>query len=1140
MNNLPPPPRPEFQNGPGRTATPPVGFGPASSPLAQMRPQPTSRAATPGGPPSATSPPPSEPLSGGRSPFAGQPAPGQLSPGPMLSQGVRPGYRPPTGQPPMSGRVTSPLARSAASMMPPSVANGPAGGHAIPARPMAPPAQQQPQYQQPPPPPPPPQQQQQQLYQQQQAYQQQPPYQSQQPQPQPQPQVYQQQQAYPPQPQFQPQPQYPPAHGLPPQGFSQPGPYPGTVPAGEAVSPVRSPPPPMMQGGSVMPAASSRRRIYPEQSMEALSSQQQQQAPQYGHSGLPPLPGSGQPAADPNAGQGAFFVPGAAQPPIISPSAAQGLSPQGYPPLLATQTSAPMAPQMADLSQQFSQMGVGTNTTEYQTILLGGKPQLSMLDEAPPAIKLPPNATCVPSPFAICPANHKRSTLNAIPRTDKLLKKTKLPFGLVITPFKTQEQGEESIPVVSEIVRCRRCRTYVNPFVQFVEGGRRWKCNLCGLSNDVPLIFDYDSTTQTNRNRWVRPDLNYSVVEFIAPLEYMVRPPMPPVYVFIIDVSYASVQLGAPGVIGQTILSALDRIPNADNRTKVAFIAVDSSLHYFQVRPNGAEPQQLVVSDLDDIFLPSPTDLLLNLYECRQGIECLLSRLESMFKNNHSVGNALCPAILAAQKLLGTLGGKVIVMQASPPTIGEGKVEPRTEGKDLGTSRESDLLRPQNMWYKTMAAECSRTQIAFDTVFIGQQPMDIPTVSCLARYTGGSVFYYPSFMATRKPEVERFSQELSNHLSACVALESVLRVRASKGLRMASYYGNFFLRSLDLLALPNGLPNHSYAVDIEIEDTLTSPVVYFQTALLHTTAYGERRIRVATLALPTTDNIHTVFHHADQVAIASLLSRKAVDRALVAKLEDAREALQHKTLEIIGAFKTECTQSSSGATTQLQIPRSLQLLPFLTLSSLKHTSLRGGSNVPTALRMSAINSILTLPAEQGVQPYTVPRLYALHDLPPQAGYPDEQTGIVVLPPRLGLSAESLLPFGAYLLHDGSDTFLWFGRDVSPALCQALLNVQDVRAIPSGVVTFPDLSNGAGADGPVAGFELNFQVNNILRRLNDLCHNLWKPVTYVCKEEGEPVLRMWMSQRLTEDMDTSAPSYQQFLNQIRDKVNRGNF
>ncbi|KAJ2903233.1 hypothetical protein GGI21_004456, partial [Coemansia aciculifera] len=152
MNNLPPPPppQPDFHGGPGRTATPPVGFGPASSPLAQVRPQPISRAATPGGPPSVTSPPPGEQQSsGGRSPFAGQAAPGQqLSPGPTTPQGVRPGYRPPTGQLPMSGRVTSPLGLTAASVLPPNPGAYHAGGYANMARPMAPPSQQQQVYQQ--------------------------------------------------------------------------------------------------------------------------------------------------------------------------------------------------------------------------------------------------------------------------------------------------------------------------------------------------------------------------------------------------------------------------------------------------------------------------------------------------------------------------------------------------------------------------------------------------------------------------------------------------------------------------------------------------------------------------------------------------------------------------------------------------------------------------------------------------------------------------------------------------------------------------------------------------------------------------------------------------------------------------------
>ncbi|KAJ2550317.1 COPII subunit, partial [Coemansia sp. RSA 1933] len=898
--------------------------------------------------------------------------------------------------------------------------------------------------------------------------------------------------------------------------------------------------------------------------------QQQQNMPPYPQAGnLPPYPSAApaaQPAGGPNAGSGGLFVPGAPQPMVSQPQGAPGMVPppgagmQGYPGYGGAGPPGQTPPQpqqqqpgygaqqpgyappaqaaMGELSQQFTQMGIGVEQQDYQVAVLGGRPQVSMLSEEPPSIKLPPNTQCVPSPYATCAPSHKRSTLNAVPKTEKLLKKTKLPFGMLITPFKTADEGEAPIPTATEIVRCRRCRTYINPFVVFVEGGRRWKCNLCGLSNDVPLYFDYDSATHVQKDRWRRADLNHSVIEFIAPAEYMVRPPMPPVYVFIIDVSYAAVQLGAPEVIGQTILAALDSIPNVDGRTKVAFIAIDSSLHFFQIRPDSTEPHQFVISDLDDVFLPSPKDLLLNLSECRAGIETLLSRLGSMFKDNHSVGNTLCPAIQSAQKLLGSLGGKVIVMLASPPTVGDGKIEPRPEGKDLGTPRESELLRPQNGWYKTLAADCSRVQIAFDTVFFGQQPMDIATVSGLARHTGGSQLHYPSFMATREPEVQRFKREFSTHLSAKIGLEAVLRIRASKGLRMTSYYGNFFLRSLDLLALPNVTPNHSYAVEVEIEETITAPVVFFQTALLHTTAFGERRIRVSTLALPTTDNIHTVFHKADQVAIASLMAKKAVDRALVAKLDDAREALQHKTVEIIGAFKTECTRSSSGATTQLQIPRSLLLLPFLTLASLKHTSLRSGNNVFPAVRMTAINSVLTLPAEQGIQPYTVPRLYSLHDLPAEAGSVDESTGIVALPPGLGLSAEVLAPHGIYLLHDGHDMFLWLGRDASPAVCQSLFNVQDVRTIPSGVITIPDLSNGA--DTAAAGFELNFKVNRIIRRLNGLCHDLWSPVVYVCKEDGEALLRLMLSQRLVEDMDTSAPSYQQFLNQLRDKINRGNF
>ena len=37
---------------------------------------------------------------------------------------------------------------------------------------------------------------------------------------------------------------------------------------------------------------------------------------------------------------------------------------------------------------------------------------------------------------------------------------------------------------VGTIVRCRRCRTYINAYVMFTDGGRRWRCNVCSLLNE--------------------------------------------------------------------------------------------------------------------------------------------------------------------------------------------------------------------------------------------------------------------------------------------------------------------------------------------------------------------------------------------------------------------------------------------------------------------------------------------------------------------------------------------------------------------------------------------------------------------------------------------------------------------------------
>jgi protein transport protein SEC24 len=349
--------------------------------------------------------------------------------------------------------------------------------------------------------------------------------------------------------------------------------------------------------------------------------------------------------------------------------------------------------------------------------------------------------------------------------------------------------------------------------------------------------------------------LNYGVVEYVAPQEYMVRPPQPLVYLFLFDVSYASVTSnGLLGTSAKTILESLDRIPNADRRTRVGFMAVDSSLHYFSIPRDGSEnnePNALVVSDLDEPFLPQPTDLLVNLSECRANIENFLDKLQSMFQNTPITASAMGSALRAGHKLISPVGGKIAVLSSTLPNVGYGKLEMREDRKLLGTSGESKLLQTANSFYKSFAVECSKNQVSIDMFLFSSQYQDVATLSNLPRYTGGQTYFYPGWNAARSEDAIKFAREFSDYLSAEIGLEAVLRVRATTGLRMNAFYGNFFNRSSDLCAFPAFPRDQAYVVEVAIDETISKGTVCLQSAVLHTSCNGERRIRVLTLALPT-------------------------------------------------------------------------------------------------------------------------------------------------------------------------------------------------------------------------------------------------------------------------------------------------
>jgi protein transport protein SEC24 len=111
------------------------------------------------------------------------------------------------------------------------------------------------------------------------------------------------------------------------------------------------------------------------------------------------------------------------------------------------------------------------------------KPMLTMRDVIPPHVKpVDPKYLSV--------------TVNAFPADANVRQRSNLPFGIILRPLAVspaKSHDEDAIPVVTfpaecKVVRCSSCRSYINPFVTFLDGGARWRCSLCHYNNVTPKV----------------------------------------------------------------------------------------------------------------------------------------------------------------------------------------------------------------------------------------------------------------------------------------------------------------------------------------------------------------------------------------------------------------------------------------------------------------------------------------------------------------------------------------------------------------------------------------------------------------------------------------------------------------------------
>ncbi|KAM9835223.1 protein transport protein Sec24B [Syngnathus typhle] len=712
-----------------------------------------------------------------------------------------------------------------------------------------------------------------------------------------------------------------------------------------------------------------------------------------------------------------------------------------------------------------------------------------------------------------CSPQTFRCTLTSIPQTQALLNKARLPLGLLLHPFRDLQQ----LPVITSntIVRCRHCRTYINPFVTFLDQ-HRWKCNLCYRVNDVPDEFMYNPVTRSYGEPHKRPEVQNATVEFIASSDYMLRPPQPAVYLFVLDVSQSAVESGYLKYFCESLLENLNKLPG-DSRTKVGFLTFDSSVHFYNLQEGLSQPQMLVVTDIDDVFVPSHDSLMVNWKESEELIKDLLTSLPAMFSQSREMHSALGPALQAAFMLMSPTGGRVSVFQTKLPTLGVGSLQSREDPSQRSSAKGVQHLGPATDFYKKFALDCSGQQIGVDLFLLSSQYADLATLACISKYSAGSIFYYPSFHHIHNPaQLEKFQKDLERYLGRKLGFEAVMRIRCTKGLSIHTFHGNFFVRSTDLLSLANVNPDSAFAVQMSIDDSLVdSSLACFQAALLYTSSKGKRRIRVHTLCLPVVNQLSDVYAAADIQAITCLLANMAIDRSVSSSLLDARDALTNSAVDFLSAYKNNMSNLQQSG---LVVPAGMRLFPLYILSLLKQIAFRTGTSTRLDERVFAMCEFKTQPLQQLMR-MVHPDLYRLDNMSDQGALHLNDT-LVPQPPLLHLSAERLSRDGAFLMDCGSVFYLWVGKCCNELFIQDVLNCPNYASIPPNMSCIPELST-----------PLSERVRAFLDWLQD--NRAFSSIVHVVKDDASAKATFF--QHLVEDCSESAPSYCEFLQNIQQQV-----
>ncbi|XP_068010032.1 protein transport protein Sec24D isoform X2 [Melanerpes formicivorus] len=564
-----------------------------------------------------------------------------------------------------------------------------------------------------------------------------------------------------------------------------------------------------------------------------------------------------------------------------------------------------------------------------------------------------------------------RCTTYCFPSSSEMAKQARIPLAAVIQPFAVVPPNETPLYIVNHgetgPIRCNRCKAYMCPFMQFIEGGRRYQCGFCSCVNDVPpFFFQHLDHVGRRVDHYERPELSLGSYEYVATLDYCrnSKPPKPPAYIFMIDVSYNNIKSGLVRLICNELKTLLDKLPREDQEEssaiRVGFVTYNKVLHFFNVKSSLAQPQMMVVSDVGEVFVPLLDGFLVNFQESRSVVINLLDQIPEMFADTNESETIFAPVIQAGMEALkaAECAGKLFIFHSSLPTAeAPGKLRNRDDKKLLNTDKEKTLFQPQANAYEALAKDCVANGCCVNLFLFPNQYVDVASMGLVTMYTGGTLYKYNNFQLDA--DSCQFLSDLRRDVEKKTGFDAIMRVRTSTGFRATDFFGAIYMNNTTDVEMAAVDCDKAVTVEFKHDDKLSEDSgALIQCAVLYTSVSGQRRLRIHNIGLNCSSQLADVYKTCETDALINFFAKSAFKAILSQPLKIVRDILVSQTAHMLACYKKNC--ASPSAVSQLILPDAMKVLPVYMNCLLKSCVLMGRPEIPTDERAHQRQLVLSM------------------------------------------------------------------------------------------------------------------------------------------------------------------------------------